>query len=287
MQTRTLLIGALFLAGVFSNLKANIIGKKSQPVTLEKAIKAGWVSVKIKGKGGHQGKCIQMKMKNTQPDSIYVIVEAGRKLDSEDPSVQDIFVVQEQQFALSKGQTKTQEITGYCCQASNHSPSDTSKFKVGKMADSTMIKLAQFLKNKKYGMSDVQNAVWCLSDDHDLSSIPQGNRELREFISKLKGIEVPWYQKEFSSAEEGRVFSNQASKISGNIDYRINNTSQISIQLRNKNGLVIQNFTHEKFMEKGSYNYWFELTVTNWPKGEYFIYIFADSQQIMKREFSI
>ena len=49
----------------------------------------------------------------------------------------------------------------------------------------------------------------------------------------------------------------------------------------------MQKFADKKMLEKGTYDYWFELQVTNWPKGKYFIHIYSGDQLLSKKEFTI
>jgi hypothetical protein len=282
------LLGILITIGLVpAELSAGIVSKR-KPISIEKAVKTGLIQLEIKGKGGHSGICLHLKLSNKQSDSLYVILEAGRKLNSQNDEEQDILVTHEQLFALKGKEKKEADVYGFCCQASHHSPGKDSSFSVGKMADSAMIKLARFCDKNKFPQDAVQNAVWCLSDNHDVAGIDQSVEKLRKYVCEVKKVEMPWYQKDYAEPGSGSTaFSNRTDKISGSINYTIEASSLLSIQLKDRDNKLVQKFTGNKMMSKGNYDYWFELQVTNWPKGKYYIDIYAGEQLIMKKEFEI
>lgn len=264
-----------------------VLFAKKTPISIDKAIKQGLISVDIKGKGGYSGNCAQIKISNKHNDSLYIILEAGRKLNSLNNEEQDLLVTKEQIFKLKGMETKTVDAFGFCCQASNHAPVKDSKFNVGKMGDSALIALAQFCNKNKFSTSDIQSSVWCLSDNHSVAGIPGNNEKLRKFVAGIKKEEIPWYQKEYEPSRGNQAFTNKTSKINGNITYSILADGFMSIQLMDANGHLMQKFADKKMVEKGTYDYWFELQVTNWPKGKYFIHIYSGEQLLSKKEFTI
>ncbi|MFL5751838.1 MAG: hypothetical protein ACJ76F_00405 [Bacteroidia bacterium] len=283
------LLGLVIAIGSVPIQAANsyITGKKKM-ISIEKAVKAGLIKLEIKGKGGHSGNCLHLKIASKHNDSLYIVLEAGRRLNSKNNSEQDILVTHEQIFALRAMEKKEADVYGFCCQASNHSPGKDSVFTVGRMADSSMIRLAEFCNKNKFPQDAVQNAVWCLSDNHNVAGIDQSVEKLRKFVCEQKHVEIPWYQKDYEQlSTSAHAFSNRTNKISGNINYTLTADCSLSIQLHDRDDKLMQKFTNDKKTSKGSYDYWFELQVTNWPKGKYFIDIYAGSQLIMKKEFEI
>jgi hypothetical protein len=263
------------------------VGSRQKPMSIQNAIEKGIIKAEFKGKGGHSGDVIELRATNLIADSIYVKVEGGRRLDSKNNDEQDIMVMVPCMMALSKKQVKTFTLNGFCCEANKHSPQSKSLFSVGKMADSSFVRLSRLLGKKKYSNSDIQSAVWCLSDRQPVSNISKGLQELRSFVAKEQGVSDPWYQTEMVAPSEGRVSSNQVSKIFGNMTYTLRNDCALTIQLLDHNGHLVQTFSSNKLLQRGTYDYWFELTVTNFPKGKYYVKVMGDTQEILKKEFLI
>ncbi len=186
-----------FLAGVASLLVLQPLQAKRNKVTLEQALQKNLVKTCLQAKGGHSGYCINMNVKNISPDSLEVVVEAGRKLNSLDPTEQDLLVVKEELGQLKRGEDKTVALKSYCCQMGNHSPKQGSSYDLRSNWDTNLVKVARFLNNSTYNSSEEQEAVWAISEGRTAASVTgkddSSTIQLRRFIAQVKGEVLPWY----------------------------------------------------------------------------------------------
>ena len=114
-------------------------------LSVEEAAKKGFVKLLIKSKGGYTGEVIEMKVQNLTNRKLDLRIEAGRRLDSKKQNEQDILVTKEQEFFVNANQTKSLNVSGMCCQAHNSCPTIKNEYLVGKLADSSLIKLAMYI----------------------------------------------------------------------------------------------------------------------------------------------
>lgn len=271
-------LGLLF---VISFLRA-----KHQVLTLEKASKTHIIKFKIKGTGIYKGDCLKLSLDNNIKDSLIILLEPGHRLDSKNNDEQDILVLKEQFFVLGGYQHKEFKVNGFCCQASNHSPRKDSAFKLGAKADANLVSLAQYCNQHTYFREgDLQNAVWCVSDKRPIASISEGNEELRKFVSKITKCEIPWYQIEYEKANSYSEISDRVERISGNVNYDITKTDVFRIELRDAKGHLLQNYTDKKPSEIGNHDYWFDMQVSHYPKGEYYIHFYNGKELVTKKQF--
>ncbi|MBA3706670.1 MAG: hypothetical protein H0W84_12445, partial [Bacteroidetes bacterium] len=146
-------------------------------ISLEDAVKKGFLKLVIKSRGGYTGDVIEMKLQNNSSQKLDLNIEAGRRLDSKISTEQDILVTQSQDFFVNAKQTRTLMVYGMCCQAHNSCPRNNSDYSIGKLADSNLVKLANFIdKNKYYTNFTAQQAVWVVSDNKSLASITDGDK---------------------------------------------------------------------------------------------------------------
>jgi len=139
-------------------------------VSVEEAARKGLVKLSIKSRGGFTGEVIEMNIQNNTNQKLDLNVEAGRRLDSKNNTEQDILVTRSQEFFVNGKQSKTLKVYGMCCQAHNSSPKVNSIYNVGKLADSNLVKLANFIdKNKYYKDGAAQDAVWSISNKNSSS----------------------------------------------------------------------------------------------------------------------
>jgi hypothetical protein len=262
---------------------------------VEEAIKAGIVDAQITGKGGYQENCIKLTMKNIGNNDTLIRVEPGRRLVSDDTTIQNILIIKELLLFLKKGESITTDVYGFCCQAHKGAPYSKSKYNVGFMEDSSMIKLAEFFNKNEYPVSIMQNSVWCLSDGNSMNSIYSGDvkdidkmKKLYKFIANLKGevYEFPWYTLTYLPSPE-RVFSGNADKLHGEINYTLSNYATVDITIRDEKNIFVENIVEDSHQDREAYTYKFVLNVKNYKKGKYFLRVFADNQQILIKEFKI
>ena len=256
---------------------------RKDTVSIEKAFTNKLIKLDIKGKGGYQGPCISMQMKSQITDSMIVYVEAGRRLDSKDSTQQDILVVKDLFVMLSSMQEKTVDVTGYCCQAHNGAPKEKSIFFVGMSAEKNLYELGRYLNKAKLNSSSIQNAVWCISDNNELSSVTDDGSEevgkLRRFLSKLKGIEMPWYNI-FYKKEKGVLFSGKPEKVTGNIDYYISDFSQVIVNIRDMKGSIVKSFPVGSQVARGNHTFNLNWDASQMPKGKYVIFVYENGRKL-------
>ncbi len=278
-----------FLAIAFSLSETPIFA--NVVLSVEDAAKKGLIKLHIKSKGGYTGEVIEMKVQNLTNKALDLKVEAGRRLDSKQQDEQDILVTKEQEFFVKANQVKSLNISGMCCQAHNSAPSVKHEYLVGKLADSSLIKLAMFIdKNKYYSNYSAQQAVWVVSDNNSIGSIDDGNKEiknnLRTFVSKLTGKVIPPYDINYDSGSDGSVLG-RAVSIDGVFEYSLPVACHSTLAIYNEKGEIVQIIFEHLQSDKGAYKHYYTFRTRNLPQGIYYARVEADGmlQKQMKIEF--
>jgi len=257
-------------------------------ISIEKLMIEGKLDVSISGLGGYQEECVAFNIKNLTGDTVLLRIEPGRRLHSEDTTMQDIFIVKHKNLTLPPFATLTEKGYGFCCKSHHRSPGQASVFGIGTMAPESWQKLANVIDKGNFPVKAIQDAVWCLSNDHPISGITDKNPAnvdlLRRTVAKIKGVEVPWYTVIFEeAATENQLFSDKHLRLTGGINYQINSNAIISILVKDRKGQVIQSLVKGNSKSSGSYIYDVDLSVSGWPKGEYIIYIYEDYSNLNKK----
>ncbi len=277
MKTKTYIVFALAIL-----LASNAFAKKDT-VSVEKAFNGKFIKLDISGKGGYQGHCISMKIKSQYQDSLMVYIEAGRRLDSKDSTQQDILVVKDLFVILLPNQEKSVDVTGFCCQAHNGSPLAKSIFFVGQLADKNLYDLGRYLNTAKLKDNSIQNAVWCISDNNEISSVLDDGTEevskLRKFLAKLKGIVSPWYNIYYKKVKN-QLFSGEPERVTGNFDYYISDFSVVIVNIRDAKGTIVKSFSVGSSVQRGSHTYNLDWRTNNAPKGKYTVYAYENGRKL-------
>jgi len=287
------LITFIFLSFIIVQKNNDPIDKKY--ISIEKAIEKGLVSAKISGKGGHKGECIELNIESLIDNDTLVRIEPGRRLVSDDSTLQDILIIKEIQLFLAAREKKALSLFGFCCQATNGSPGKDAIFDIGFMEDSSIIILAEYLGKSGLPLGVMQSAVWVLSNNHSISSIHNDNendrnkmKELYGLIAGIKGLEFkfPWYTLKYEQ-DTSLLFSNRPNKFFAEIDYNIAHSANVDLVIRDTLNRHVTNIFTNKPHHPNTYNYRFNLNVVQWPKGKYYLMLYVDNQMRLRKVFEL
>jgi len=286
-----LLISALLILSFSIKTFAEEV-EKSKSVSIHELISKGALRVSVQGAGGHEGECILMYLENPSADTTFFRIEPGRVLSSLDTSIQDILITREEMLSLAPGEQRMIDIYGFCGQASNASPDSAQVFRVGEMADSMVVVLAEFLNERDNNFPEdaIQHAVWCLTDDYDVDEIYSDDlasiADLRTLVASLKGNEEQWFSIENVPASSGG-YSYYTKTITGKFEIFIPVDCMVDIIIIDEYGEKWDEFEKDVPYKDGTYQYSFKLTATNWPQGKYFLCILGDGNLLYKKAFEL
>ncbi len=265
---------------VFTLCTAELPVLANNCLSVQEAEKKGLIKLSFKGKGGHTGNVIEMKIKNLTNHLLDLNIEAGRILDSRKQDEQDLLVTMPQTFAVNGNQEKSVSVFGMCCQAHNASPELNSEYGVGKMADSVLIKLARFInENKKHTSFAAQEAVWTISDNYSLASIYGSDEKeeslFKKFVSTLTGRPIPTYNITYLR-ENNRSVSGHASTVQGIFKYVVPHDGKVTIAIYDSNGKLVQTFVSNYFHEKGDCKLYYTFNTRELNSGTYYAKMMMD-----------
>ena len=265
---------------------------KHKKMTLQKAIDMNLVKAKANSIGGYQGYCIKMNIRNLSPDSLIVLVEPGRRLNSLEDKYQDILVTKEELITLKKSEEKSFNVKGYCCQASNCAPSSNAVYGINKMADSSLVKLAEFLNKNCFGSDVEQHAIWAISNKHLTANIATNNDSLllplRQLVANLKGEKLPWYSIICGTyMYQNGVIANYPIALKGKLIYSNDTEDYVTLFIYNEKGQEVC-LIRSQWLKAGKDNsYELNLPVKNLPKGKYTLALKTQQRELVNREFEI
>lgn len=257
--------------------------------TIQECLDSNFIQVKVIGAGGYQEECVKISVKNISSQELKIKLEPGRRLISDDSTVQDILIVKEKLFLLAVGKTFEFKGYGFCCQNHNSAPGKDSAFSIGFIENEKFVKLANVINENNFPANAIQHAIWVLSDSISFSSVRADNMAdilpLRKTLAQILNIEIPWYTLSYVE-DTARLFSDRPKIISGSFKYYVKNNSVITINVRNSNGQIIKVYVKEIAKNPGTYVFYLNENVTNWRKGKYSIFVYSDySNIILKKEF--
>lgn len=283
------MVRLLFIPLFFVSLLANA---KHTKLNLQKAIDLNLVKAKAQSLGGYQGYCMNVNVRSMTMDSLAVVVEAGRKLNSVDDKNQDILIIKEEVILLGSMQDKWMKVKGYCCQASNHAPSQNAKYDINKLGDSSLVTLARYLSVSSFDSHVEQQAIWAISDKKPTANIASKDDSLllplRQLVANMKGEPLPWYtiiSKTFVYPSGAML--NCPLYLRGKLNYSNDKDSYVTLFILDKNGAPVCLLKSQWLKATGGDEYALNIPVKGLPKGKYSIGLKTSEKELTKKEFEI
>lgn len=283
---------------IFFFILSFVAVKASDTVAINLAVVKGIIKFSATSKGGYTGNVLSVDVKNNSANSIFLSIPAGHIFDSEVETEQDLLVTKNYLVELLPAKKQKIGIFAMCCQASKGSPQLNHKYKVGKLSDNkNLVKLANFIEKYKYNdFYPAQQAVWVLSDGNRLETI-SGELDLqvkniKYYLTTLgikdelgKPIQMPWYEITYKPGDSTAVFSNKATKITGEFNYYLQNNANVTIGIYTPQGKIIKMFVNGDMQDPGNKSYPFIWKVDDLQAGTYLMRIYGDNQ--LKKEAKI
>lgn len=242
----------------------------SKTIDIREAIKSGILRVVPEANGGHQERCIKLKLENLKKKKLEVFVPAGLIFHSVDSVVQDLIVIQERMLVLDKLQKRSFSLYAMCIQAGNASPSEGRLFETGPLADGNLLKVVEFVDKNNIRTSPAQYAIWAVTDNKRIENIR--HPELAVFTAELLGKPAPKYFIHHANVNRPgeRAFQDRPSIISGTFKYKSDRDRKVSFGLYDANGKLLHSAFEDQLQKKGGHKFKFRFEVRNVPKGKYF-----------------
>ena len=236
-------------------------------ISLKQASENRQIEFRARSLGGYSGYCVEVSIQNMSNDSIFLFVEAGRRLIAKDSVFQDILVAKNEKIALPPMGAKKTIVYGFCCQSGDLSPVIDAEYLIGFMAPQTWLIFANFINDNAFSDRSVQHAIWVLSNGHPVSSITNEKEQdwqLRNKVCELIGYEDPWYSI-FYVTDSTMVFTNRIERVTGEIPFYVKNNSSISVRLINERGHLVRILQQPSIYGPGEYFYSVDINVRGWP----------------------
>lgn len=259
----------------------------SKNILLSEAIKKNMVKASFKSINKAQdkntsmywGSCIKISLQNLTAAPLSIQLEPGLFLSSDDTMFQRMMMVDNRLIAISPKGNKSAAVNAFCSQMHKGAPLEDIAFNPSGSADGNLLTLANYIIKKKFKSYAVQNAIWAITDNNDLSSIYDDNSSesdsLRKFVANLKGIPFQ---------PTAKVMRVEQTVTNGKFKFDFNNKlgGLYSIYLFNSNGDMIQEFKKDfdyPHYDKITVSYKFQTII---PVGTYFVRVVRNGNEIVK-----
>ena len=279
----------------------SLVAKSAIKLTLTEAVNKKLVSVNMRGaepdstfKGeysSHYGPCMALEVVSLSADDLNLALDYGYKLEPTDTTVQTMMVTQSLLVNLAPKQKKNYRLYAMCTEASQSGPNPKMAFKLGHRTYGHLLEMAELLHRKKYQGNTAQDAVWCLTDNHDISSIYSMDTammfDLRRQVAKAKGMlmsKVYEMEKPRSSGTSAPTFR-ITTTYSGSFTYNVSRSCKILIALFDEENHMKKVYVNNENQREGKYTYNYQISSDDTQNQKHYLRVFRDGK--MEDEISI
>ena len=266
---------------------------------LSEAIQKKMVSVSMSGAksdtsfrgdySSHYGPCMAMEIVSTTNENLNLNLEYGYRLVPDDSSLQTMMVTQTLMVKLQPKQKKNYRIYAMCTEAHDGGPGPEEKFVLRNRATGNLLGLAELINRKKYQNDAAQNAVWCFTNDYDLSSIYNADTgmmyELRRFVAKAKGISLAKIYTNGSDITQPARTVTMRTIYSGSLSYSFSRTSKVMIALFDEDNHMKKVYVNNETQRDGEYTYNYQIGSDEMENKKHYLRMFRDGR--LEEEISI
>lgn len=266
-----------------SLVKSGAVKFSSVGIPIDELIASGQIHVKINGTATFNAQCLSLDLINLTADTLIVSIESGKKLNAGN---QDVFIVKSNEIYLLPHQTIRN--AGHVF----YYESPTNTIINGNTASNELTaekwkKLSKVIDENDFPITTIQAAIWCITDNHPVSSIQSSDMKniqtLRRIVSELQQNELPWYYVTYYE-DTSVIYSNKYKNVIGNIEFYVQSSTIITINIRNKNNEVMTTLIKESAVGPGNHKFSVNASVSLWPKGEYVVFVYEDYSKVICRK---
>jgi hypothetical protein len=263
-----------------------------EPLTFTEAIAQKKVLLSaVKGLGGHTGQCISVHFERLTDEPLKLKIPAGHIFEASDTTVQNIITVKDEIFTLTK-KKQFVRVHGLCSEAGDSGPMADEVYTVGQSATGNLLKMAQFIAEKRlWDHAEAQYAIWCMSDHLRVAGLSHPG--MQQMACQLLGQPLPSYRINYdrsgqrttvanSTTRRQPVFEKKPLSVEGSFEYQSNQTKKISIFVRNSAGERVRSIFDNQEHLPGYAKYSFFFKTTQLPEGKYEVVLEADGQFVKK-----
>jgi hypothetical protein len=240
------------------------------------------------------GLTVSYAVTNLSKDSVTLMLPAGWRFNSNagKTDYQDILVAHDQLLVLRPKESRAFGIRGYCCEADRACPVKGAPYTVGKMADSSLVKIALFLNAHPADENTEQYAVWSVSNNRPTAEITSGDDSLasliRTFVAALKHEALPWFTllKKAQTSSGGQV-QEYPVKLKATLSYEAREPGYSYFYVLDSNGIKVGQIIGQWLVPAAKNEYRVNLDLKDFKKGSYKLVLETKASKLIEKEFTI
>lgn len=258
---------------------------------LHTALKNKSIVALVTSNGKHNGNSVDLTLTNTLSTTLEVLIPAGTLYHPANDDEQTLLQLEDKIIVLQGKTTQSTTVAAFCSEAGDRCPTKDNAFAMSKTTNPNFLKLTEYIRGKAIDKKTFQDAVWVISDKHDVSHIDANDPttiNFRKYVATLGGKPDSWYTAPREvTVDNGGNFSFQTVKVAGEIAFDCSKGEKIYQDIRKSDGTT--QYKGQKYFTPSTNHvtYNFNIQVTGWEQGQYYVYIHNGTTELARYDFTI
>lgn len=284
---------AAILLGIVIYLTLSFSVPKKE-FTLQEILTNPKFNVTSVSNGGHSKNSVKLKISSNYTSNINVVIPAGTVFYPENDHEQTL-VAPVQQILAVKPNVNNFTLNGFCTEANDGCPKKDGAFTIGVSDNEKLTKLFNFIKDNEVDVHNMQEAIWCITDNESIANVytedTATNTKLKKLLSELTGQKIPWYntKRNLEVDVNGNINRNPV-ELKGEVIFTTTKRTIIKSKIIDEQGELIHQYPRDFTVPKAikDVELTFRVFVKGWKKGKYYVvYYTEEGTEIVKREFIV
>ena len=276
---------------ILLSLFSNTLAPAETEISIFEAIKSNTISASFQSLGKYSGNSVHADIINLSSKNLRIKIPAGTIYIPENEGEQTLIQLEDDFIVLNKKEKINHRFSGFCTEANDMVPSMQNSMTIAQNKNPKLTKMMQYMKGKNIDHSTYQDAVWAITDQHNVSNIYGENSTTEEFkkhLLTITGQKKEWYSspQQVSVNDEGRIVR-ETTLITGKLDFECAKGTNVHQDIHKENGEDVHLSDQYMTAKYGKITYKFTLKVRGWEEGKYYIRLHDGTNEITRYYFEV
>lgn len=271
---------------------SSLVYSESTSLNLSDALKNNKVQVKLVTLGGHSDSSVQMTLQNNTASMLSITIPKGTLFVPADDGEQTLVLTEDHLLSLAPNRTKSIHLNALCTELSDRSPSEKRAMTLSFTNNKSLLDILDYAANKPELKGLIQDAIWVATDGQSVSHINASSPlelDFRKKVASLCHQENPWYtspqQRQLTATRE---IVSITKKIRGELYFDMPISGSVYQAIYAQDGTELMRSKDSQTLRPGkNIHFTFNIEVTGWQSGAYYVTLNHENRVINKYDFTI
>ncbi len=226
----------------------------------------------------YRGKGLRLTVTNKSGSALLLTADQGLIFSPEEKAQQDLVLAGAEVLSIAPFKEGAIDVQTFCAEATDNAPSVGQAYTFSRAADTTLVKVLQYLKRNFLLEELGQSAVWVVTNGYNPSTAFSSARDLQsrklvDFLVSVTGRPADAYYAQYgqSTTPDQPVRAAKPLKIVADFTQRLEAPKTLTLGVYNSVGEMVQKVFKDQVFGRAEHRFRVEFTARDAAAGAYYI----------------